>query len=68
MKAADIVALVRASDSFVVRDYSTVKPDEPEPVIAVVPASALFEIIEDAHRGGKHITISPVGPPIIDWR
>jgi len=34
----------------------------------VVPASALFEIIEDAHKTQKRITISPVGPPIIDWR
>jgi hypothetical protein len=69
MKPADIVALVRASDSFVVRDYSldSENPDE-QPVVAVVPASALFEIIEDAHKTQKRITISPVGPPIIDWR
>lgn len=69
MKAADIAALVKASDSFVVCDYSldSENPDEP-PVVAVVPASALFEVIEDAHRHSKRITISPVGPPIIDWR
>lgn len=69
MNAADIVTLVRASDSFVVRDYSldSENPDE-QPVVAVVPAAALFEVIEDAHKTKKRITISPVGPPIIDWR
>jgi len=68
MKPIDIVSLVRSSDSFVVRDYALVSQDEPEPTVAVVPAAALFEVIEDAHRTSKHITISPVGPPIIDWR
>lgn len=64
----DIVALLKTSDSFVVRDYSAVKPDEPEPFVAVVPADALFEVIQDAHTNKKHITISPVAAPILDWR
>lgn len=68
MAMSDIMALIRTSDSFVVRDYSLVKPDEPEPVITIVPVAALFKVIEDAHRNSKHITISPVGQPIIDWR
>lgn len=68
MKSADIVALVRTSDSFVVRDYSLASENNEPPVVAVVPASALFEIIEDAHKTSKRITISPVSPPIIDWR
>ena len=68
MKAADIATLVKTCESFVVQDYSldSENPDEP-PVTSVVPASALFEVIEDAHRHSKRIVISPVGPPIINW-
>lgn len=65
------MALLRTADCFVVKDYTVAQesenPDE-QPVIAVVPADALFEVIERAHKHNQKITISPVGAPIIDWR
>ena len=67
----DIVALLKSSDSFVVKDYTLVQESEnpnEQPTMAVVPADALFEVIEKAHKQSQKITISPVGAPIIDWR
>lgn len=68
-KPVDILDLLRMSDSFIIRDYSadSKNPNE-EPVVAIVPADALFEIIQDAHKNKRRITISPIGPVIIDWR
>jgi hypothetical protein len=67
MSTAEILKLVRSADNFVVWDYTTVCQEAPDPTVAVVPADALFEVIEKAHREKQPITISPVGPPIIDW-
>lgn len=65
----NLLQILKQSESFVVKDYSHVRSLNPEdqPVISVVPADALFEIIQDAHKNNKKITISPVGEPIIDW-
>lgn len=66
----DLVDLVRQSESFVVRDYTHCSNDPSlvgQPIVAVIPADALFEVIQDAHANNKKLTIAPVGPPIIDW-
>jgi hypothetical protein len=66
----NLTELLKQGDSFVVKDYTgsehTVE-HVPVAVIAVIPADALFEVIEDAHKNNKKIAIYPVGKAIIDW-
>ena len=68
----NLVDLVRQSESFVVRDYthfvnSTTLGESQDPVVSVIPSSALFEVLQEAHVHNRKITIAPVGPTIIDW-
>lgn len=59
-------------NGFVVKDYSHHLPntpiqEQPEPVIAVVSKSEIWEVIEEAHRLKKKIAIFVIGECLIDW-
>jgi hypothetical protein len=56
------------SQGYVVSDYSFVGEADTEPIVSFIPEDALLEVMDDAHKKGKKITISPVGAPVVDWR
>ena len=54
--------------AYVVRDYSHVQPGEPsEPMLMVVPANGILEVLDEAKKSNKKIAVYEIGRRVLDW-
>lgn len=53
---------------YLVRDYTHVTKPEDAPMLMFVPEADIFELLDDAKRNNKKITVHEVGRCIIDWK
>lgn len=54
------------TNGFVVKDYSGISDEQPDPLIMVVRSSEIFEVIADASANQKKIAIYAIGPCVYD--
>lgn len=54
------------TNGFVVKDFTGVSDEAPDPLILVVKSHEIFEVLADANEQGRKIAVYAIGPCVLD--
>ena len=52
---------------YVIRDYTHVTAADNEPVVFIVPGEQILEVVDDAKKNNKKISVYLVAQRVLDW-